>query len=122
MLQDGDVPGVIRMDPQYVDLVALVERAINFCHTGAARVLSTASGNPLWFTRSILDGHMPMFSRSALSFVSRQGAIIPELPITAWPTHKRTGQPIHAAERALMLTYGNDLFQVGSAVLVLQFI
>ncbi|KAI1782287.1 hypothetical protein LXA43DRAFT_1068984 [Ganoderma leucocontextum] len=107
-LSEGDVPLTVRIEPQYVDLIALVERGINFCHTGAARVLSKSAGNPLWFTRALLDGFLPMFSPTA-------GRVFPDLPIGSWPVDPRTGQPVHAAERALTLSYGNDLFQLTAA-------
>ena len=107
------VPG-----PHLVELIALAERALNFCHTGAAACLTNTAGGPLWITRALLDGFLPMFS-PALSYGMVSGELVPSFSLSKWPLHPRTLLPADPAKRALELTYGTALATVSCAHMLL---
>ena len=107
-------PWILRLQtappPQYVELMAVLERLLNFAHTGSARVLTTGLMNRIWPSRALKDGCMPMFS-DILSF----GGVTqtqPSIMLSLWPYDRRKNTPYLASKRAQELTYGQDHFLV----------
>ena len=96
--------------PQYLELMAVAERALNFAHTGAARVLVRGLMTKLWTGSALVDGYLPMFS-PALQFVGSR-MTEPAFPLSVWPTHPKSGKPLVASKRTQELTYGNAHFLV----------
>lgn len=99
--------------PQYVELIAVLERAYNFAHTGAAKVIVRGLMNRLWIGRAIVDGLMPFFL-PALKFIGPD-LLQPELSMSVWPIDKKTNRPLVASKRAQELTYGSQHFMVSTS-------
>ena len=77
-----------------VELCAVVERALNFMHTGNAAVLLTRLMNPLWTSQGLLTDGWPSFNPNLVRFSDGQQA---KLRIKQWPFDKKTRKPISAA-------------------------
>ena len=90
--------------------MAVLERLLNFAHTGSAKVLTTGLMNRLWASRALKDGCMPMFS-DVLSFGGPTNTL-PTVPLSLWPYNRITKMPYLASKRAQELTYGEDHFLV----------
>ena len=77
-----------------VELCSVVERALNFMHTGNTAVLLTRLMSPLWTSQGLLKDGWPCFNRELVRFGSAQRI---EWKIKQWPFDKRTRKPISAA-------------------------
>ncbi|KAI1784754.1 hypothetical protein LXA43DRAFT_1167648 [Ganoderma leucocontextum] len=90
----------------YVELIAVLERALNFAYTGAAKVLCQTLMGKLWVGKALQDGFMPVFCRDLKLGRNQE----PLIALTKWPMSKRK-QPLVASKRSQVLTYGEDHFQ-----------
>ncbi|KAM5542550.1 hypothetical protein V8D89_004009 [Ganoderma adspersum] len=91
-------------DHYALEMIAVLERLLNFCHTGLAKVLTHSLMSRLWPTRAILEGYFPFFW-GGLSFTSRN-ATRPILNLARWPLDVKTGKPLCASLRSQEFTYG----------------
>lgn len=96
--------------PQYVELIAMAERCLNFAHTGAAKVLTRGLMGQTWPSRALVDGYLPMFWEG-LKFHGTSSTE-PAILLTQWPLDAKTKKPYVASKRAQELTYGSAHFLV----------
>jgi hypothetical protein len=98
------------IDPLLVELCAVLERALNYMHTGNAKVLATTVMRPLWTSQALVQHGLP-----ALSPIVRPGTAMTD-PITVlapdWPVNPATLHPYSAAHRSQVFTYGSQLARV----------
>lgn len=97
--------------PEWLELLAMLERCLCFAHTGSAPSLAYALMKRTFTSRSLLEGYLPMFW---------DGLEIPEasplhakLHIHRWPTDRRK-EPLLASKRSQILTYGAAHLAVSS--------
>lgn len=77
-----------------VELCSVVERALNFMHTGNASVLLTRLMSPLWTSQGLLIDGWPCFNRELVQFGDGKQV---GWKIKQWPFDKRKHKPISAA-------------------------
>lgn len=78
------------------EAIAVFERALNYCHTGNTKVLSTSVMNPLWVSLSLLQDGLPAVNPRFL-LVSDSGDPI-SLASAAWPLSKGFNVPLLASQ------------------------
>ncbi|TBU21141.1 hypothetical protein BD311DRAFT_679245, partial [Dichomitus squalens] len=102
-------PSIARLgmvpEPQWIEILAILERSFNFCHTGNAICLSQKLMQQTFTNRALLDGYMPLLA-GALKLNSADGAI-PIAPLDLWPTTE-DGQPLVASKTSQVYTYGES--------------
>jgi hypothetical protein len=96
-----------------VELCSVVERALNFMHTGNTAVLLTRLMSPLWTSQGLLKDGWPCFNRELVRF--GDGTQV-AWKITQWPFDKRKHRPIstayagqvfyHSTNHAMVRIYG----------------
>ena len=97
--------------PQWVEIISLAERALNFAHTGSARVLHRTTGRPLWIAQAIADGLMPMFS-PALMLSVREEKFAFTFDLKKWSLDRETRRPVYSAQKAIERHFGVKHFMV----------
>ncbi|KAH9845958.1 hypothetical protein C2E23DRAFT_716408, partial [Lenzites betulinus] len=95
-------------NPVDLEMIAILERLINFAHTGAMKVLATGVMDKLWPSRAVVDHGFPCFSPAL--FLGGDTGLLPSVSLNDWPRHLITGYPLVASKRALEITYGSDVF------------
>ncbi|KIN99500.1 hypothetical protein M404DRAFT_10368 [Pisolithus tinctorius Marx 270] len=96
-----------RRVPHYVvEITAALERALNFAHTGNARVLSRGVMEPLWLSMSMMLDGIPSIS-PIISLDFAQGISI-AFNRSDWPTCTRTGYPETCSGRSITYNYGGE--------------
>jgi hypothetical protein len=101
--------GII-IDPLWVELCGVLERALNYMHTGNAKVLATTVMRPLWISQALVQHGLPALSPIIRPGTSMTDAITVLAP--DWPTNPANLQPYSAANRAQIYTYGPRLASV----------
>lgn len=94
--------------PTYViEVTAMLERALNYMHTGNPKVIHSTTMNPLFIGLSIVDCGTPYFST-----VIKMGTDLVYTP-EQWP-ESVPGVPASAARRSAFVTYDRALENVSS--------
>ena len=100
--------------PYWVEIMAVLERVLNYAHTGNARVLSRALLGPMWPYYSLPDTGFPAFSR--LLTITPDAA---QVNVVNWPRDEDTKVPATASSRSALLTYGKALADVSVPLMYL---
>jgi hypothetical protein len=96
-------------EPVLVEVSSIVERALNYMHTGNASVIATSVMNPLWIGRAVIQDGIPCINPGVVR-------IQHDTPLTVdsgkWPYDQHKHQPKTASSRSQILTYGQGHFNV----------
>jgi hypothetical protein len=99
-----------RTNPEVLELCAILERTLNYAHTGSVRVIATKIMNPLWVGKALVHDGLPCFSPEVL-FNHDDNFQGMRLLMSAWPDSN--GGPIALASRAAQLhSYGHQHLMV----------
>jgi hypothetical protein len=82
----------------------VVERALNYLHTGNVAVIATSVMNPLWIGRSIIQDGLPSINKDIVR-TQRGSRIL--VKMDQWPFDKGRNLPRSVSKRAQGLTYGD---------------
>jgi hypothetical protein len=96
-------------NPSLVEITAVVERALNYMHTGNAKVISTSTMNPLWIGFSIIYDGLPCFNGTIVNTRNPGHGIV---NLSQWPFDERIQRPKSASKSGLLHYYGPDVFNV----------
>jgi hypothetical protein len=99
------------IDPHVIEVCAVAERALNYMHTGSAKVLATRVMNPLWTALSLLETGLPMFNPA----IVRVGATAwDNVTVCAeqWPCDPNTHRPYGCSNKSQISSYGQYHFSV----------
>ena len=96
-------------NPSLVELTAVVERSINYMHTGNAAVISTSVMNPLWIGLSVIYDGLPCFNGTILNIRNPSHGIV---NFGQWPFDERNQRPKTASKSGLLHNYGPAVFNV----------
>lgn len=100
--------------PHYwVELVASLERTLNYAHTGNAKVLTRGLMDPLWLSQSLVYDGFPCLS----TIIGRDvlgGLQIRELD---WPTTLAKLVPQMASKRSMTFNFSEDELKVSTIAL-----
>ena len=99
-----------------VELCCIVERALNYMHTGNTAVLLTRIMNPLWTSQGLLKDGWPCFNSHLVRIGDGQQL---EWQIKQWPFDGRTCKPTSAAYASQAFYYSAEHARVRSHTLLL---
>ena len=88
MLKEGYV-----VDPFDLETVAMLERVLNYAHTGSARVLTRALMDRAWLSLSVVNDGLPCISPSFIQPGALTSGLI-HVRRDKWPVHPVTLIPV----------------------------
>jgi hypothetical protein len=91
-----------------IEFTSVIERGINFMHTGHAGVISTSVMNPLHIGLALIYDGLPCFNNQSVTL--RPGMI--QVHLAQWPFDHLKFLPRTSAKCALSHEYGMDFFNV----------
>ena len=106
MLKEGYV-----VDPFDLETVTMLERVLNYAHTGSARVLTRALMDRAWLSLSVVNDGLPCISPSFIQPGALTSGLI-HVRRDKWPVHPVTLIPLTASQRSQELTYGKPHYSV----------
>ncbi|KAG1721838.1 hypothetical protein EDB19DRAFT_1917044 [Suillus lakei] len=111
--KDTLVEGAV-IDPCLIEFTSMVERALNFSHTGNARVLCRRLMDRAWISLGIIHDGLPSISDT---FVANGSLTTGNLVIRqeSWPVDQDTRRPLTSSRRTQELTYGKDHYEAYEA-------
>lgn len=101
-----------------VEFCSVVERGINFMHTGNMAVIATTVMNPLWIGRALMKDGFPSVNSDIVEF-SNENSI--KIKGDLWPFNKSLHRPHSSSQRSHLLTYGESHFNVSLHCLLIWF-
>jgi len=107
-----DSPGI-----KAVELCSVVERSLNFLHTGNTAVLLTRLMTPLWTSLGLLRDGWPCFNPELVHFGDGKRV---GWKIKQWPFYKKTRRPISAAYAGQSFYHGTSHAEVRHCIPCLQ--
>lgn len=105
-LVDGAV-----IDPCIIEFTSMVERALNFSHTGNARVLCRRLMDRAWISLGIIHDGLPSISDAFVAYGSlNTGKLVIRQEL--WPVDQDTRRPLTSSRRTQELTYSKEHYEV----------
>ncbi len=92
------------------EAIAVFERALNYCHTGNTKVLSTSIMNPLWVSLSLMQDGLPSVNPRFLLISDGDEPV--SLASVAWPVSKRYNIPLLASQASNIWHYSAHFNEV----------
>lgn len=92
-----------------VEFCSVLERALNFMHTGNMAVIATTVMTPMWIGRAIVKDGFPCLNPKIVQIVNSKHVQIDALQ---WPQDHTRKRPHSSSRRSQMLTYGESHFNV----------
>jgi hypothetical protein len=96
------------INPFNVELCAVLERALNYIHSGNTKVIATSIMNPMWIGRALIQDGLPSLNETFVKLFSAswqvQGACL--------PCDNRNGTPKSAAAAVILFNYDRDVYNV----------
>lgn len=104
-----------QLDPSLLELVANVERALSYCHSGIGRCLSRTTMDPLWLSKGLLVDGMPTLAPHVVVIaLSHSSAPKIHVNLDFWPMDRNTLVPHSAAKASLIFYYNRAVANVSS--------
>ena len=97
-----------QVNPLNVELCAILERALNYLHSGNTKVIATSIMNPLWIGKALIEDGLPSLNPNVVRFSATSWEVNGE----HWPTHRATGTPLSAAKCVILFNYGANVYNV----------
>jgi hypothetical protein len=92
-----------------VEFCSVVERAINYMHTGNTAVIATTVMNPLWVGRALVKDGFPSLNSDFVDIANPEHI---QIKGDIWPFNKLLHRPHSSSQRSHLLTYGEPHFNV----------
>ncbi|KAI0261457.1 hypothetical protein BC834DRAFT_972719 [Gloeopeniophorella convolvens] len=83
-----------------IELLSMLERTLNFCHTGSPKVLTKTSMNHFWLSLGIATTGFPSLNPTVPTDLHKMN-------YRDWPLDSRTRMPLTASSRSISFTYGH---------------
>ncbi|TCD63806.1 hypothetical protein EIP91_004928 [Steccherinum ochraceum] len=98
----------VKTPPIYwVEMISVLERCMNYAHTGHGKVISLPLMGPLYTAASLLDTGFPYVGQVLLIDTNTMNELSVDIKFEKWP--RRVGRahaPCSASDKAIRLTYG----------------
>ena len=91
------------VNPLNVELCAVLERALNFIHSGNMKVITPTTMNKLWIGQSLIQDGLPCLNPHLIRFV---GSSSWEVLGEQWPWSPISGMPMSSAQCVVEHNYG----------------
>jgi hypothetical protein len=99
------------LDPCVIEVMSMLERALNYAHTGNAQVLCRRLMDRAWISLGLINDGLPCISDDFISKGSLITAIV-TVKHDGWPVDQQTRRPLTSSRRSQELTYGKDHYEV----------
>ena len=99
-------------NPFHVEIVSLLERSLNFMHTGNAACFVGQLMNYTWLGPSLLTDGLPCLNKAALGIRIHEDALHVVFNPATWPLHRLELRPLSSAKAGVLFHYGEDVFNV----------
>lgn len=107
------------VDPCILETLAVLERTLNYGHTGSTRVLTTTLMNRMWLGLSVVRDGLPCIADWFISSGAMSAGMI-TIQKDMWPVHNRTRVPLTASQRCQELTYGKGHYAVSRTTTIVH--
>jgi len=97
------------LNPLNVELCAILERALNFMHTGNLKVLVNKVMSPLWIGDALVQDGLPCLNPNVIRFY---GSSSWQVLGQHWPWDPLSGVPMSAAFRVMVFNFGANITNV----------
>ncbi|KAF8441791.1 hypothetical protein L210DRAFT_3645009 [Boletus edulis BED1] len=97
------------VDPFELETISMLERSLNYAHTGSGRVLTKTLMDRAWLSLSVVNDGLPCLANSFIQAVSLTTGIV-TIRREKWPVHPVTQIPLTASQRSQEITYGKPHF------------
>ena len=109
------------VSPYMVEFISVLERTLNYAHTGNTGCIATTLMNPLWVGMSLIEHGSPTFRDIVDLGTSGDGGRV-GVPENLWPRHSITKMPLTASKRSQILTYGAIHWEVSYSASIGPFV
>lgn len=92
-----------------VEFCSVIERALNFMHTGNTAVIATSVMNPLWIGLALVKDGFPCLNAQIARLVDGKHV---EIKAGRWPLSRLLHQPQSSSRRSQLFNYGESHFNV----------
>lgn len=99
------------VDPCLLETMAILERTLNYGHTGSTRVLTKTLMDRMWLGLSVVKDGLPSIADWFISSGALAAGMV-SIQKDLWPVHTRTRLPLTASQRSQELTYGKGHYIV----------
>ncbi|KIN94304.1 hypothetical protein M404DRAFT_940888 [Pisolithus tinctorius Marx 270] len=103
-----------QMDPSFVEMMSMLERILNYAHTGSAQVLIRGLMDRVWLSLGVIHDGLPAISSSFISYGSLTADSV-AIRSEDWPVDRATRRPMTSSRRVQQLTYGEDHYETYEA-------
>ncbi|KAG9309729.1 hypothetical protein JVU11DRAFT_10103 [Chiua virens] len=98
------------IDPQVIKMTSILERCLNYAHTGSAKVLPRGVMDVSWLSLGIIFDGMPTLSKDFASHAALVAGNLQVIP-HAWPVYQATMRPMTSSNRVQVYNYGDSHFE-----------
>ena len=105
------------VNPLNVELCAVLERALNYMHSGNTKVIATSVMNPLWIGKALLEDGLPCLNPKMVRFHATTWEVRGEY----WPYDRSTGIPKSAAKCVFDTNYSGAIYNVSTTYSSVKF-
>jgi hypothetical protein len=100
------------VDPFDLEMMAMLERALNYAYTGSAKVLTrTLMPDRAWLSLSVINNGLPCILNTFIPAGSLSSGLV-SIRREKWPLHPITHMPLTASQRSQEVTYGKVHYSV----------
>ncbi|KAF8833578.1 hypothetical protein BDN67DRAFT_985937, partial [Paxillus ammoniavirescens] len=103
------------IDPSLIEVISMLERTLNFSHTGNAQVMSRHLMDRAWLSLGIINDGLPCLSDAFVVHASLLANSPVILRTHGWPVSVATRRPLTSSRRGQEMSYGNDHYQAYEA-------
>jgi hypothetical protein len=96
------------VNPLNVELCAVLERALNFLHSGNTKVIATSTMKPLWIGEALIQDGLPCLNPMIVRFSGSSW----QLSADKMPSHRESCIPYSSARRVIVFNYDPTIFNV----------
>jgi len=107
-------------DPCVIETIAMLERSLNYGHTGSARVLTRKIMDRAWLSMSVIHDGLPCISPMFIRPASLSTGLI-TVQSDKWPVDRSSHRPLTASKRTQEITWGESHYQVSIDILLSMF-
>ncbi|KAG2737670.1 hypothetical protein P692DRAFT_20883334, partial [Suillus brevipes Sb2] len=104
------------LEPCVIEVMSMLERALNYAHTGNARVLCRRLMDRAWMSLGLIHDGLPCISDtfiSSASLITASSKVV--IRQDGWPVDQQTRRPLTSSRRSQQFTYGKDHYEAYEA-------
>lgn len=106
---------ISEIDPHIIETVSILERTLNYAHTGSAKVLTRGLMDVSWLSLGVIFDGLPTLSNN---FASHPALVSGSLTLLteSWPVYISNGRPLISSRRVQLYNYGEQHYEVSDSI------